>query len=281
MVYSLSRACLTAMAMFVKYVSHMPATMWFSSYVYTSIQSVLQWRVCQNPDFGHLLPLNFRPSEMQLSTTHSSLIDWVHLSPLRDRLIQHFNRSPKLDQVFFDLMENTVVGVSDISAILTGVQAGPGYLGVMNLFNALSSMRSNTVMETTCTQEGFELRDASFFNLFEMYKLPTPDMTRICQIDCSEEGEWVPVSLGKLLASPQLVQKLYHHLKLQSSHESWRIDSVFYEKYPELKWDGYESTVAHGRSYRVDSSWLVATQTVTLDPDQYMQPSALSAPVSV
>lgn len=260
-----SRACLTAMICFVKHVSPLPPVMWFSSYCYKLVERVLCWRLCQGLVPSTLLPPNYEPSELQLATSHSILIDWIAFSPLRDRLIQHFNRSPMLDQIFIEIMEHAVIEVADISTILANVQSGPGFLGVWNLYHAIASSNVDIRMDAICGQHSLELRDTSFYGLLQVYKLPLPDTSKICQKQCSEQGNWEPVPLVQLLSSAPLAQKLYHHLNLHAAHESWRIDPAFFEKYPQLKWDTYETAVARGTSYRVALDWILASQAPLLN----------------
>ncbi|TPX11483.1 uncharacterized protein E0L32_007902 [Thyridium curvatum] len=270
----ISKACLTAMLLFSKYLSSLPPAMWFSTYCYSLVERVLQWRLAQKSQSSssHALPAYFEPSELQLSTPHSTIIDWVAFPSLRDRLIQHYNRSPSLGQVFEELLEHAVIEVADISTILTGVERGPGFLGVCNLYRALSHTTAEGGTETMYDGSVLELRDITLDGLFQMYRLPVPDTFKICQQACSGDGIWEPVPLAQLLFSPRLVQRLYRHLKVYMAHERWRLDPIFYDKHPELKWDGYEATIARGSSYRVTSGWEAATYA---SPSSCLEPTAL------
>lgn len=251
-----------AMVLFTKHIWPLPSAMWFSSYCYPMIERVLRWRLTQR-EVNSILPCDFQPSELQLTTSHSTIIDWIACPPLRDRFIQHFNQTVLLDRVFIELMEHAVVEVADISTILSGVRKGPGFLGVCNLYHAMSSADIGIYADTICNDDGLELKDISLTGMLQVYKMPLPPMFNICRKQCSGQGKWEPVPLAQLLASRDLALKLYYHLSLHEAHESWRIDPSFYEKYPELKWESYEATVARGVSYRLSQDW-VRLSTVNL-----------------
>lgn len=242
------------MIVFTKYISPLPATMWFSSYCYSIIEKVVYWQVHQSAHCSDLSAPGYEPSALQLSTKHSSLIDWIVVAPLRDRLIANYNRSDKLDEVFVDLMKHTVVEVADLSRILVAAPEGPGFLGVWNLFSAMD-VCSQENMQTICRGDTIELQDDAFAGLMQMHKMPPPDETWVCQVTCPEDGYWQAVPFGELLGSPELVKQLYHALRVYDAHRHWKIDPAFFEIYPELKYEGFIGSCARGTSYRLTSSW--------------------------
>lgn len=67
-----------------KHVLPMPPAMWLSSYCYSLVERVLPGRLSRTLSLAQLLPVNYQPSELQLDTPHSTIIDWIALSPLRD-----------------------------------------------------------------------------------------------------------------------------------------------------------------------------------------------------
>ncbi|KAH7350442.1 hypothetical protein BKA66DRAFT_289034 [Pyrenochaeta sp. MPI-SDFR-AT-0127] len=250
-----SQACMTAMVVFARYISPLPATMWFTSYCYQLVERVMFWQVHRTADCSRSSIPAYEPSALQLSTKHSSLIDWIVLAPLRDRLIVNYNKSRNLDKVFVDLMKHTVIEVSDLSKILTGVSEGPGYLGVWNLFNAMN-LGFHEETRAVCKENTIELFHDAFAGLIQMHKMPPPDDTWVCQVTCSENGFWQPVSFGDLMGSPQIAKQLYHFLRVYDSHKHWKIDPMFYEIYPELKYEAFEASCAQGTNYRLTSSWV-------------------------
>lgn len=255
----MDQACLIAMIVFVQHASPLPAVMWFTSSCYVLVRNAIRWRLTRSSSVIHSLSPNYEPSELQLSTQHPSVIDWIAVAPLRDKLIQYFNDRTALDSVFTDIMEHVVVEVADISVILTSVEPGPGSLGVWNIFSVVANGMSNTDLQALCTLDALELRDGALLGLYQMYKLRLLNTSSICQCTTSGRGFWIPVPLSTLLSSPDLARQLYHHLAIYDSHKYWKFDLAFFEKYPQLKFDGFMDMVAKGRSYRVASNWIRAS----------------------
>lgn len=248
------------MIVFAKHASPLPAVMWFASSCYSLIGNVIRWRLTRHSPIFHSLLPNYEPSELQLSTQYPSLIDWIAVAGLRDKLIQYFNNRAKLDKVFTDIMEHVVIEVADISVILTGVEPGPGSLGVWNIFSVMTNGMTNADIQALCTPNALELRDGALLGLYQMHKIPLINTSSLCQCTSLGRGFWLPVSLSTLLSSPELARQLYHHLEIYDSHKYWKFDMAFFEKYPQLHFTGFKDTVAKGRSYRVASKWLRASQ---------------------
>lgn len=202
------------------------------------------------------LPQCYQPSELQLSTPHPRVIDVVPYSGLRDKLIQYYTNDQQLDRIYMDLIEHYVVNVSNISTIIQGAESGPGFMGVCNIFYAMSRGRGDAPARPVYKQDSVELHDASLLGLFQAHTMSVPNTSRIGRKMCDPGDGWTPLPLMEILGSTILAQCLYHHLNLYTAHETWRVDPQFYEQYPELRWDGYEHTVAVGSNHRVASDWL-------------------------
>lgn len=224
------------------------------------VAHVIRWRLSRALHIPQRLPQNYEPTKLQDSIKHPSIIDWLAIGGLRDRLIHSFNHSAKIDQMFVDIMAHTVVEVADISTILTNAREGPGYLGVWNIFSAMIEGISNPHTQPNCTPNSLELHDGSLLELYQLHELPTVDTASVARQTTVGEGFWKPVPLSVLLGSPHLARQLYHHLELYNAHKCWKFDPVLFNIYPALKWDGYEKNLARGKSYRVSASWVAATQ---------------------
>lgn len=224
---------------------------------------VHMWHLMPGPVTLQALPLCFKPTDLQLSVHHPKLIDLVPYPGLRDQLIHHYRDDSRLDLVYLDLIQRFVINISDISAIVAGADSGPGFMGVCNIFDAMSGGRATKPVRPIYTQDSVELYDNSLLGLLQAHKMPTPNTSQVGKSMCEPGHDWVPVSLVEILSSPVIAQRLYHHLNLYMAHEKWRVDPEFYETYPDLRWDGYEQTVAVGTSYRVASEWF---QQTALDP---------------
>ncbi|OGE47281.1 hypothetical protein PENARI_c051G10335 [Penicillium arizonense] len=202
------------------------------------ILSVLSWRLNPTPQTFRGLPPYHVPTELQSQTAHSSIIDWVTIAPLRDRLIELYNFSPELDTIFIDLMNYTVVQVEDLSAIFTGgafrkaVQPHTAVLGIKSIP---------------------EFSDSIELGLLQAHKLALPALDKTCTATGDLIGDWQPLSPTELFCSAAMSQKIYYQLELYRSDKCWRLDPTFFDKYPELRWDGYLDVVASGTRFRVDA----------------------------
>lgn len=255
------------MMIFAKYASPMPAAMWFCSTCYTLVERLISWKLKRAFQAFQPLPYNYEQSELSLSTPHPSVIDWFAYGGLRDQIIKHFNDSTKIDQLFIEIMEHAVVEVPDISQILTSAEAGPGYLGVWNLFNAMTGGATRASIQAVCTANSLELHDISLPGLYQMHLMTSPDTSAIGCHTSHGKGFGTPVPLSTLLRSPELSRRLYHYLEVYDSHKCWKYDPAFYLKYPQLRWDGYEATLASGRGFRVSSGWIMSSHAATPYPN--------------
>jgi hypothetical protein len=251
------------MMFFARYASPIPVVMWFCSYCYAMVAYIIRWRLNRAFQLTQPLPRNYEPSTVQTSTRHPSLIDWLAIGGMRDRLIQQFNDSTRIDQIFIDIMAHMVVEVEDISTILTDVDAGPGFLGVWNIFNAMTGGAGSADIQPSWMTNSLELHDYSLTGLYHLHE-SLVDTNYIGTQTSRGKGPWAPIPLMTLLSSPQSARQLYHHLELYNAHRTWKIDPILFIQYPKLMWDGCESVIASGKSFRVSSSWLAAGRTSNL-----------------
>lgn len=87
---------------------------------------------------------------------------------------------------------------------------------------------------------------------------------------CPEQSPgWTPMPLDLILSRKDLARDLFYHLNVSALHVSlptlyipftisqmhdtisnWLFDTYLFEKYPELKYPGYENLAAKGKSFR-------------------------------
>lgn len=232
--------------------------LWFGSHLYGLAERSLAWRVTKSASSLNRLPRYLVPTPLQSKTPHNAMISWVTMEPLRDRIIQQCHSSRQFDEMWLDLMAHAVVEVEDISTILKGVGSGRGFLGTWNLYDAMSDPKCPDPLQVHGAEgeEVFpELSQLDTLGLLRVYRMPYPLSSNseagIASAQPQPNGPWEPVELERLLSEPELARKLYYHLELYNAHKYWSTDSSFYDKYPQLKWDGYEKYNASGRSFRV------------------------------
>lgn len=230
--------------------------MWFSSFSYSMAERSLIWRLSRAGQPHRKLPTYLTPTDLQLRTPHQASLSWIALPGLRDRLIRYSGSGQYFDRVWVDLMSHAVVEVEDISTILLGVEKGPGFLGVWNIFHAIDGVRTTERPDSlgadfdTIFQE---LSKLDTLGLLRIYRMNLPEALEASNSPAEQHGSWDAITSEQLFSDSGLARKLYYHLELYNAHKCWRIDPVFFEKYPLLKWDGYEKTVAHGLNLRMES----------------------------
>ncbi|KAL4862561.1 hypothetical protein BDV12DRAFT_178639 [Aspergillus spectabilis] len=252
----LYQSCTALILLFSRNVWPGPQSLWFSSYCYKMILSVLSWRLNPTPQTFKGLPPYHVPTELQSQTPHSSIIDWVTIAPLRDRLIELYNFSPELDTIFIDLMNYAVVQVEDLSAIFTGVEKRRGFIGVWNIFNTVQGAFRKAAQPHAAVlgiKSIPEFSDSVELGLLQAHKLALPAVDKTCTATGDLIGDWQPISPTELFCSAAMSQKIYYQLELYRSDKCWRLDPTFFDKYPELRWDGYLDVVASGTRFRVDA----------------------------
>ncbi|KAH7088008.1 hypothetical protein FB567DRAFT_591428 [Paraphoma chrysanthemicola] len=254
-----SKACLILMVYFARHIWPGPTMLWFGSHLYGLAERSLAWRVSKSKGSFKRLPRYLIPTPLQSRTPHHTIISWVTMGGLRDRIIQECSSGPQFDDMWLDLMSHAVIEVEDISTILTGVGSGRGFLGTWNLFDAMSDPKCSDPAQVHGAEgeEIFpELSQLDSSGLLRVYRMPYPGGSSNSDPDVSSakpkpNGPWEPVELERLLSEPELARKLYYHLELYNAHKYWSTDPAFYDKYPNLKWEGYEQFNAKGRSFRL------------------------------
>lgn len=228
--------------------------MFLGSFCYGTAERMVLWRSSPSNRPRIHLPLYLIPSELQMNTRHPPMISWVSIAPLRELMLQHYISYRDFDMVWIDLMAHAVVEIEDLSSILTGVGCGRGFLGIWNIFDIISNIKSpnHPRNQGSETNDKFpDLSELDVSGLLRAYRMQLPDTQEICCGAAPQPSSWEPVSLQQLFSSPYLARKLYYQLELYESHKSWRLDPAFFEKYQNLKWDGYEKFTASGICLRM------------------------------
>lgn len=266
------------MIYFSRYVWPGPPEIWFGSSCYAFAENMLFWRASPTMRCTKRLPPYLVPTELQKTTRHPPMISWVCIEQLREQIIQHTYLTRDFDLIWMDCMAYAVVEIEDVSSLFTDVAPGRGFLGVWNIFDVLSEVKSPNYQRGSMppTGEFFpELAALDSAGLLRVYRMPLPDQPEIAYGTAPKLNSWVPVSLQDFFSSPELARKLYYHLRLYESHKTWKIDPAFFEKYPNLKWSGYERFTAKGTCYRMPPRSLSTLMTQTREQVLYQYQQAL------
>jgi hypothetical protein len=254
------------MIFFSRYAWPGPAELFFGTFCYAMAEHMVLWRLGQGSHAAISLPMYLTPSKFQLSIQHPLMLEWVSITPLRERMIQNFKCKSESDQVWIDLLAHAVVEIEEISAIIMGVGHGRGFLGIWNIFNVFETASSSNQPQkhTSQVQSDFpELSKLDNLGLLRVYRMPLPDTMEVSTDTAPRLGRWEPVTTQQLFSSPLLAKKLYYHLELYNSHKSWRLDPAFFEKYQSLTWEGYQKYTARGICLRTTPDSLPARPEVS------------------
>ncbi|KAJ4990945.1 bZIP transcription factor [Stagonosporopsis vannaccii] len=245
-----------------------PSVMWFSSFIYALAERSFVCRLSRSPRPSTRLPIYLSPTQLQAQIPHHAIISWIPIPPLRDRILENCSSGTAFDEMWLDLMAHAVIEVEDISSILTGVSQERGFLGVWDIYAAISVQRSSRGPEAYANDadEMFqELAEIDKMGLLRVYRMGLPNHPTTCDSPAEQHGTWTPVPIDQLLASSVLARKLYYHLELYKSDRCWRIDPAFFKRYPDLKWSGYEQYIAQGISFRQTTPSTSTRPSVPLD----------------
>lgn len=200
----------------------------------------------------------YRPTQIQLREPHSAVIDWVPYAPLRDRIILFYNGSSELDRLICDTLDSFVVEVEDVAKVLPGAAPGRAYFGIWNVFSALDTTSRYANIDQS------HLATVPSLNYFDMQPSPAGTMGFDNHPNSFDGANFLtslenhetlstfsgPCDLSQIFSSHDAVVQFSNDIKLQQA-TTWRLDRAFFEKWPELKFNGYEDIVARGRSYRI------------------------------
>lgn len=286
------------MSLFVQNAWPSSYSVWFKSQVPQIIGPILLWRISPSYETYNLLGENYKPTELQLSVSHSTVIDWIPYAELRDKVILYYNNSVVLDRLLCDMMNSYVIEVPDLSQVIPRAPRGRAYFGIWNIFRAIDlafENQSNDLPTSSLpTSAGFADNSANDaandvenpFGIYNEFTLSEQSSSPGSTGQAQRE-EMFPNSgavhsnkefnLIHILTTPASVLKLSHDIRLYASR-SWRIDRALFDKYPELKFSGYEKVVAQGRSCRIPTAPPDAPKELTADTMQmYQRALAVSA----
>jgi hypothetical protein len=174
-----------------------------------------------------------------------------------------YNASAELDRLICDMLDSYVIEVDDLSRVFPTAPPGMAYFGVWNIFRALdataSSLRTLPGAAVAATN-GNDLKPLAMFQLFDQIHGFQSDHLGNSSADFglseadlgNSECNYRRFELTEILKSPQAVMAFSRNIQLHQA-TTWRLDRTLFDKWPELKFDGYEKVVAKGRSYRIPS----------------------------
>ena len=111
------------------------------------------WRL--NPTAEAYMKMDswYRPTQLQLSIPHPSIIDWMPWPAVRDKLILYHAANPRLDEVICDIGNNYVMEC-DLSEFVANIRHTRGLIGVFDLVRSIApTATSDSAQDDFCSGE--------------------------------------------------------------------------------------------------------------------------------
>jgi hypothetical protein len=198
---------------------------------HVEVNKLTAWRI--NPtreNYAKLSPA-YRPTQLQVSVTHPTIIDWIPFPALRDKLILYHAGNPRLDDIVCEI-GNSYVVETDLSTLISGIGSVKCYVGVWDLVRAISSENKNVALRSDVS--GNFPADLSFSE-----ESPLDEHCRRSSIEDiileEQSTEKLPASgIEALFASKVLALQAFRLLGMDRGACTFRLDPTIFEKHPEL-----------------------------------------------
>ncbi|KAJ4162330.1 hypothetical protein NW754_013763 [Fusarium falciforme] len=182
---------------------------WYAKTRFFHIIELTAWQILPCSLTYSRVHERYRPTELQLGLQgqYPCVVDWIPFASIRDRIIQLHAANPCVDQIFCDTVSAYVVE-STLSELVVGGSLMKVYIRVTDLIASMALQQGEG--------EGID----------SMASLPAPD-------------------IKTLFSSPEYAYLAFKHLKMDCGASYYKIDPVFFSKYPELC-DPSDDIVASG-----------------------------------
>ncbi|KAJ3528433.1 hypothetical protein NM208_g10200 [Fusarium decemcellulare] len=182
---------------------------WYEKTRFFHIVELTAWQVLPCSLTFSKVHERYRPTELQLGLQgqYPCVIDWIPFASIRDRIIQLHAANPCIDQIFCDTVSAYVVE-STLSELVVGGSLMKVYIRVTDLIASMALQQD----------EGDSVDSSAV--------LPAPD-------------------IKTLFSSAECARLAFKHLNMDCGASYYKIDPVFFSKYPELC-DPSDNIVASG-----------------------------------
>lgn len=195
------------------------------------------WHIDPSPQTYNAMTKSWRPTQLQLSSKHPSIIDWIPFPTLRDKLISCHAANPCLDDVICEI-GNSYVMETDLSKLIANIPPTEGYVSVWDLVRAISPQ---TTRRHSDANTELSIWDAPL----------GPDSYSDLILDLKPENEEAPApalpapDIKSLFSSKSLALQCFKLLGMDRGACFFRLDPAFFENHPEL-YDPRENLMARG-----------------------------------
>ncbi|OAL39877.1 hypothetical protein AYO20_00789 [Fonsecaea nubica] len=188
---------------------------------HSAVASLMAWRLNPTPEMYAVIDSSLRPTKLQMTAHHPSIIDWIPFPSVRDKLIIYHSANPHLDELICDI-GNSYVMEADLSKLIAFIPPTRGYVGVWDLVRSIAP-------EATSSSDTANFLQPSFEN--------SPET--IDEFDEEEEANSGATSLpapdaSVLFGSKALALKAFKLIGMHKGVGNFLLDPQFFQRHPEL-----------------------------------------------
>lgn len=182
----------------------------------------------------------YRPTKLQMSIPHPTVIDWVPFASLRERLILFHASNPQLDEIICDIAESYACDI-ELARLVEGFGSSRGFIRVMDILNTLSESNASSYDGRPFGSHYMPNR------IVDQMLFPNPlSSIRPSRLSRADIDSFLPApSVAALFGSKDLALEAFRLLEMDKGVGFMKLDPVFFQKYPEL-YDPDAGLMAHG-----------------------------------
>lgn len=211
----------------------------------TALKDLTAWRMDRTTTNWLKIVPQYRPTKLQISVAHPSVIDWIPWPSLRDKLIIHHAANPKLDDVISDVGKAYVVQ-ADLSTLVRCPQPIIGYVPVWTLVQAISAGEVQDVFPDSFAAGP----------IIDKGNMSVLDDDIVTSQTPSQRQSLPASSVNELFGSASLARAAHQLLGIgQGAAFNYRLDPAFFEVYPEL-YDPEANVIAQGVRLRPNNHFV-------------------------
>jgi Domain of unknown function (DUF3425) len=206
------------------------------------VGKLMTWHLNPSAEAYNQISANYRPTQMQLSVPHPSIIDWIPWPELRDKLILCHSANPRLDDLICEI-GSSYVAEGDLSKLIANVRPTMGYVGVWDLVRAIAPEATASINGPSQEEVWNGTFDTDFSSDEGSPQGSLDDSDTGIDIDMASQ---LPApNVNALFTSKTFALQAFKQFKMDQGAVTFRLDPVFFERHPEL-YDCKGSLIASG-----------------------------------
>lgn len=206
------------------------------------VGKLMIWHLNPTAQAYNQISANYRPTQIQLSVPHPSIIDWIPWPLLRDKLILYHSANPRLDDLVCEI-GSSYAAEGDLSKLIANVRPTMGYVGVWDLVRAIAPEATANINGPSQEEAWNGAFDTDFTSDGDSPHGSLDDSDAGINMDMAPQ---LPApNVSALFTSKTFALQAFKQLGMDQGAVTFRLDPVFFERHPEL-YDCKGSLIASG-----------------------------------